>query len=168
MIVTYLTDDNVLVSVCHVGFAGPGEAKWKACVEGMGGMARWSVNDLAASPAWSAERVARHALEWAQSLPDSGACPCPDPDCPGKEGKSAEDVFGPTPPDKVRMTGPYLDREDAIDAVQIRAGILDEDAVIANEPTIEELIADLDGKPRPPRNDEPPPDPFKGSTWRLG
>lgn len=169
MIVTYVTDDDVLVSVCHVGaMPTEGQARWQVAVEGMGGMARWGIPDLPASPRWPAERVARHALDWAQSLPDAEPCPCPDPDCELKQPSPARDAFGPTDPWAVGLTGPYLDREDAITAIQVRAGILDEDEVIEAEPTIEELVAELDGKPSPPRDDEQPPDPHKGSTWRLG
>ena len=165
MILTYMTDDNVLVSIRHAGSTPSGQSKWQALVEGEQGIARWSVNDLATMPSWSSERVARHALECAQSAA-SEPCPCPDPDCPGKapgimDGKRA---FGPSDPHAVTLSGPWFDREQAIAAVLVASGELDEDSV-EHEPTIEELVAELDDKPLP---GEEPPDPFKGSTWRLG
>ena len=172
MIVTYLTDDNVLVSVCHVGSGRKGQAKWQVRVEGMGGAAQWSVKDLPASPGWSAERVARLALEWAQALPDAPGCPCGQPDCEAPVFK-ALDVFGPTSPMQVKLQGPYFDRDEAAVAAAVQAGYLDEDEaeeqVDADKPTIEEMLAELDGKPLPKRSSKKdPPDPFNGSTWRLG
>jgi hypothetical protein len=169
MIVTYLTGDNVLVSVCHVGSGEkPGQSKWQVLVEGMGGMARWGVPDLICSPGWSTERVARHALEWARDLPASEPCPCPDPECPGKEPTTALEVFAPTPPHEVSLHGPYFDKQDAIVAAMVQSGSLDEDDIDSRSPTVEELIAELDGIDPPPEPPDDPPDPYRGSTWRLG
>lgn len=165
MIVSYLTDDDVVVSVCHVGLLKEGMAKWQVRVEGMGGVAQWGVPDLPASPRWSAERVARLALEWAQALPDADPCPCEDDDCPGKDPPPASQVFGPTPPCETALDGPYLSREDAIAAVMARHGHAPDDE---REPSIEELVAELDGIDPPPEPPDDPPDPYRGSTWRLG
>lgn len=164
MIVTYLTGDNSLVSVCHMGTDDEGRAKWQVLVEGMGGIARWGVPNLLAAPGWGSEQVARHALEWAFALPDADGCSCPDEDCPGKSPLSAREAFGPTEPHEVRLTGPYFDRNEAIAAAAVQSGALDEYEI--DEPTVEQLVAELDGT-EPPPDEEGPDDTGDGSTWRL-
>ena len=169
----YLTADGTLIAVQRAGTKGDGREQWHALVEGMGGIARWAVDDLLVPPGWSTERVARHALDWACHLPDGPGCQCGRPDCPlPGERVVARDVFGPSDPATVQMQGPWLDRKQAIVQAMVQSGQLDEgDAEEAYEPpSVADLLAELDGTDPPDDDDnnEPPPDPYKGSTWRLG
>lgn len=181
MVISFVTDDAHVVSVCHVGNVKEGtRAQWQVLVQACGGGAGWGVPDLETPPTWSAERAAREALAWAQAQVFPPQCACNDPDCPGKRPAEGIDVFGPTDPEAVKLAGPYLTQKDAIMAAMVQAGMLDDETavkVFGDEPTLEQLVAELD-KPatkrkrlgrKPARPETPePPDPHDGRTWRLG
>jgi hypothetical protein len=106
-------------------------------------------------------------LQWAFGAHVS-PCPCPRPDCEGKQGRRGPDLFGPTDPFQVAMDGPFFDHSEAIITAQVKAGQLDESVIEARKPTVEELLNELDGVPPKRDTDLDPPDPSDGSTWNLG
>ena len=164
----YITDEGVVVSVLpHTLADGGARIDCKVMVATPGGRCVWMRPDLQVPRSWSSERIAREAWAWAQATTGDELCECGRPDC-GARDLTGADIFRGDP-EGDPLEGPFLcDPEKAVDdAVMIaamqKAGIPLE---APETPTIAELLADLDRKPRPPK--ATPPDPHDGGTWNLG
>jgi hypothetical protein len=118
MLTTYYVTENeaLLIGVRPVEYdddRDPGYMLCEAVVNTCGGGARFAIRQLQAPIGWSTERLARHALDFAQGIP----CGCGDPECDGE----ASSIF-PGDPHTVRLLGPYLNESHAMAASMIEAG----------------------------------------------